>query len=133
MSKKDRLAAALRGNEKVRWKAAAAAALEDPEIAFAGQSESRATNTAGDLIRIYEMRRDYGDQKRIEAHGVVELLDCLKKCSTETVVLVQPFLGPRSSVTAFWDSEDRLLGCITVNGIDTGRGKKSLDFALGKL
>lgn len=131
MSEKQRLTEALRGEPQTEWATAALSALGDQRVVYAG-SRSRVGNTAADLLRIYRIRLGNLCEHRVVAQGLVELIDCLARQTSETFIEVQPFIGPESSVTAFWDAAGDLVGCVTLFGHDPDRGRRNLDFALGK-
>ncbi len=107
-------------------------ATDDPEVVFAGNADG-ASSTAGGLLRIYEIRQRHCREQGIETYGIAELLDSLSDCGESDLIQGQPFLGPGSSVAAFWDAAGNLLGCITVLGRDPESGRRNLDFANGKV
>jgi hypothetical protein len=132
MTEKQRLSDALRHDGSVQWKAVALSVVEDDQVVFAGNSDSAASSTAGDLLRIYRLRLKHCRQQGIDVPGLVELLESLGGHSEGTIIQVQPFRGPTRSVIAFWDASCHLVGCVTILGQDPERGRQSLDFALGK-
>jgi hypothetical protein len=132
MIEKQRLSDALRRDAGVQWKAVALSVVEDDQVVFAGNSASGASNTAGDLLRIYLLRSKHCQQQGIDVPGLVELIDSLAGRSEGAGIQVQPFLGPTSSVTAFWDAAGTLVGCVTILGRDAESGRRSLNIALGK-
>jgi len=130
MSEKQKLIDALRRSAQTEWGTAALSALDDQQVVFAGSPG--AGNTAGDLLRIYRLKLIHSRKAGIVAHGIVELIESLARRTTDTIIDVQPFRGPESSVGAFWDATGNLVGCVTIFGGDRERGRRNLDFALGK-
>lgn len=114
------------------WGRAALAVIARPEVVFAGSHNSPASNTAGELLRIYRMKLDHCRERGIEAHGIMELIESLASRAQGEVIEVRPFVGPQNSVVAFWSTSGDLVGCITVLGRDTESARQNLDFALGK-
>ena len=131
MSEKQKLTDALRRGAQTEWGTAALSALDDQQVVFAG-SPRGASNTAGDLLRIYRLRLAHCYEYGIVAHGIAELIECLARRASGAAIEVQPFLGPESGVVAFWDTAGNLVGCVTVLGRDPEIGRRNLDFALGK-
>lgn len=132
MNEKKKLSDALKQNVALEWAAAALSATDDPEVVFAGNAGG-ASSTAGDLLRTYEIRQRHCSERGIETYGIAELLDSLSGRGECDLIQGQPFLGPRSSVAAFWDAAGNLLGCITVLGRDPESGRRNLDFANGRM
>jgi hypothetical protein len=133
MSEKQRLADALKRQVgTTAWAAAALSAIDDPQVIFAGNRNSPASNTAGGLLRIYQLKLDHCREQGIAAHGIAELIESLRGRTQNEVIEVQPFIGPQSSVAAFWDTAGNLVGCVTVLGRDTESARQNLEFALGK-
>ena len=131
MNERLKLTEVLTRGAQTEWGTAALSALADQENVFAG-SPSGTYNTAGDLLRIYGLRLTRCPEHGIVAHGIAELIESLARRTPSTIVEVQPFLGPKSSVAAFWDTAGDLLGCVTVLGRDPERGRRNLEFALGQ-
>jgi hypothetical protein len=132
MSEREELLDRLKRDAMTEWGAAALSAIHDQETAFAGNTSAGATDTAGNLLRIYRLRQNHCREQGIEARGIAELIATLAGRSEDDVIRVQPFLGSKSSVTAFWDATGNLLGCITILGGDRESGRRNLEFALGK-
>lgn len=133
MSDKELLANALEKYAGVTaWGRAALAVIARPDVVFAGNHNSPASNTAGELLRIYRMKLDHCRERGIEAHGIAELIESLASRAQSEVIEVRPFIGPQDSVAAFWNATGDLVGCVTVLGRDTESARQNLDFALGK-
>ncbi|WP_375313127.1 hypothetical protein WHZ77_07705 [Bradyrhizobium sp. A5] len=129
-NEKNRLSEALKQNAQ-SWAAVALSVVGDPQVEFAG-STGGASSPAGGLLRTYRIRQRHCEEKGIQTGGMAELIDSLSVCGERDLIQVQPFIGPRSSVTAFWNAAGNLLGCITVLGPDLESGRRNLDFANGK-
>ena len=129
VSKKRKVIAELKKLEPSSWSGEALRVLEDAATEFAGQSEFSAASSVEDLIRLYEVRGERVRDGAIRARGISELLKSLATYPTEADIVIQPFLGPIKSVTAFWDREDRLVGCVTVLSEDAESGQRALVFA----
>jgi hypothetical protein len=132
MSEKQRLADALERHANTAWGTAALSAVDDDEVVFAGSPNRPGSNTAGDLLRIYRLRLDHCRERGIEAYGITELIESLIGREQSEVIEIQPFIGPRSSVAAFWDTAGNLVGCVTVLGRDAEGSRHTLELALGK-
>jgi hypothetical protein len=128
MNEKQRLIDALKEGATTDWARVALSAVEDREVVFAGNPGCRASTMAGDLLPIYRIRLKHG----IEAHGLAELVESLACRGKEVVIEGQPFLGPKSAVSAFWDAAGNLIACVTILGRDPEDGQRNLDLALGK-
>jgi hypothetical protein len=131
MNEKQALSEVLGNGDTGSCRSAALSALKDQNVLFAGNSDSPAKNTAGDLQRIYRIRLMHCQDRQIEAFGIAELIESLGCYPPDAFILVQPFIGPNSSVTAFWSSAGALVGCVTILGRDSESGQRNLDEALG--
>jgi hypothetical protein len=131
MSEKEKISDALKRDITTEWRVAALTAIDDQEVVFAGNANAGASNTVGDLLRIFRAGQSHCRERGIDAHGLAELIETLAGRNEGTVMHVQPFLGPRSSITAFWDVTGNLVGCVTILGRDSENGRRNLDFALG--
>jgi hypothetical protein len=129
MSEKQKVVDALRRGARTEWGTAALSALDDQRVIFAGNPG--ASSTAGILLQIYRVRLDHCRRHGIVAYGMAELIESLARRTSDAAIEVQPFLGPESSISAFWDAAENLVGCVTVLELDPERGRRNLDFALG--
>ena len=130
MDVKNRLVLALQADATKEWARVALSTVDNEHVVFAGNESFGASNTAADLLRIYRIRQARCREQGIEAWGLVELIESLSAHGANNAIEVQPFLGPTSSVTAFWNSDGDLIGCVTILGRERGSG--NLSFALGK-
>jgi hypothetical protein len=114
MNEKEYLLSRLRALAQVDWTIAALAALSERQVVFAGQVSHHATNSAADLMRIYEIRLGHCISRGINAVGLPELLDALARVDPGATIAVQPFRGSGKSVTAFLGQSGELIGCVTI-------------------
>jgi hypothetical protein len=94
MSEKRKLSDALKSDASTKWKTTALAAIADEQVTFAGNPGSGASSTARILLKIYRIRLRHCQERRVQAHGITELVEFLAGCPESTVIEVQPFLGP---------------------------------------
>lgn len=114
MNEKRNLIKALKSTPWSKWQKAALDSLSEPSVVFAGERQTDGKVTADDLLRIYRIRLDSAEKKKIIAYGLNELLKSLSCCSPDSNIEVQPFLGASVSVVAFW-RVDTLIGCVTIH------------------
>ena len=131
-NERERLVVALKRHSGKAWAATALSALEDPSVVVAGNSGSQPTGTVGDLTRLYRIRLAHCREQKVNAHGIAELLEALSGLPASEKIEIQPFLGQRSGVDAFWNEAGDLVGCVTVLDWSPDRGRANLEFALGK-
>jgi hypothetical protein len=130
-NEKNRLSDASKENAQ-KWAAVAMSVVDDPQVEFAG-STGGASSPARGLLRIYRIRQQHCEENAIETYGMAQLTVSLSDYGERDLIQVHPFIGPSSSVAAFWDAAGNLLGCITVLGRDPESGRRNLDFANGKM
>lgn len=123
----------LNANKPSRWRDAALSTLKKEPLSFAGGPDSRATATASELVQTYRGRLEHIRRRGINAIGIEELLEALSRKAPGVQLRVVPFLGQQSSVYAFWDEEEGLIGCVTVSGNGRDTGETALNTAMGKL
>ena len=132
MNRKHRLLGALALVNGERWADTASEALSAGDIKFEGRNSDMVTGTVRGLIRVYEIRLQHCASKGINVIGIEELLKSLSERSLDDAVCVEPYLGSKESVSAFWGNDDDLIGCVTVLDYDPNRGHENLKFALGE-
>jgi len=132
MNEKERLTEALEGQAGTGWGKLALSVINDHQVVFAGNRNSPATNTAGDLLRIYRLKLDHSVRMGVPAHGIAELIESLVNRVQSELIELQPFLGPQGVVAAFWDTAGNLIGCVTIVGRNAESARQNLEFALGK-
>ena len=123
---------ALQAAPPSRWRDAALAVLTQSKVSFAGNRESRATSSARDLLQTYRLRLESVARHGIDAIGIEELLEALTRKPATAQIHGDPFIGPHDVLHTFWDEDDVLIGCVTVNNHDPSRGQRNLDLAMGK-
>jgi hypothetical protein len=119
----------LNKSQPSRWRDAALSVLGGSSTSFEGDYDLGATASAEILLQTYRLRLEHIRKHHIEAIGIEELLDALAAQNPASRVKGGSLFGADSSLYAFWNEENVLIGCITVRGRNTG--ERSLKMAMG--
>jgi hypothetical protein len=131
VNRKQALLDALRSGSGSPWQRVALSALDDAEVVYDG-SGSLDGGPVDEWLRIYKLRLKHCQENGIQANGLAEFVQNLERLMPDDVVSGEPFGGPTTRISAFWDAAGNLVGCVTILGWSPERGQEHLDRALGK-
>lgn len=99
-----------------------------PGTSFEGSDGSGRTSRAQELLQIYRFRLEHIRKHRIEILGVEELVIALSLRAADARIRGESFVGPESVAHAFWDEDNKLVGCGMSNR--HGMGEENLARAM---
>jgi hypothetical protein len=131
MSRKQQLLAALKRGTDMPWRSAALKALAGQNVVSSDEGPLDGS-VASEWLQIYRLRLKHCQEIGVEIIGLAEFVEALEQRIPNELIRAELFGGGRTTITAFWDVAENLVGCITNTDWRPGRGQESLDLALGK-